>query len=151
MTRESESTIRWTCPMHPEVVRDEPGDCPQCGMHLERSGGASGHGHSGHGHSGHGHATRENDVSNLDRVPDHAAVDTSVELAKRFGHRGSASLVNAVLRRAPRDLGANAGVSNMRSAGLFATVAACAITAAAHADAFDTYGRSYRAFATPPE
>ena len=70
MTRESESTIRWTCPMHPEVVRDEPGDCPQCGMHLERSGGASGHGHSGHGHSGHGHATRENDVSNLDRVPD---------------------------------------------------------------------------------
>ncbi|UYG06408.1 copper-transporting P-type ATPase [Halomonas sp. M4R1S46] len=26
---------RYTCPMHPEVVRDEPGDCPKCGMALE--------------------------------------------------------------------------------------------------------------------
>jgi Cu+-exporting ATPase len=25
----------WTCPMHPEVVRDEPGSCPLCGMALE--------------------------------------------------------------------------------------------------------------------
>ena len=25
----------WTCPMHPEVVRDEPGPCPICGMALE--------------------------------------------------------------------------------------------------------------------
>ncbi|HET9314667.1 MAG TPA: heavy metal translocating P-type ATPase [Vicinamibacteria bacterium] len=25
----------WTCPMHPEVVRDGPGDCPICGMALE--------------------------------------------------------------------------------------------------------------------
>jgi P-type Cu+ transporter len=26
---------KWTCPMHPEVVRDEPGSCPICGMALE--------------------------------------------------------------------------------------------------------------------
>jgi Cu+-exporting ATPase len=26
---------QYTCPMHPEVVRDEPGDCPICGMALE--------------------------------------------------------------------------------------------------------------------
>lgn len=26
---------RWTCPMHPEVIRDEPGSCPICGMALE--------------------------------------------------------------------------------------------------------------------
>ncbi len=26
---------RWTCPMHPEVVRDGPGSCPICGMALE--------------------------------------------------------------------------------------------------------------------
>jgi Cu+-exporting ATPase len=26
---------KWTCPMHPEVVRDGPGDCPICGMALE--------------------------------------------------------------------------------------------------------------------
>ncbi|MBS0375899.1 MAG: copper-translocating P-type ATPase [Proteobacteria bacterium] len=25
----------WTCPMHPEIVRDAPGDCPRCGMALE--------------------------------------------------------------------------------------------------------------------
>ena len=26
---------QWTCPMHPEIVRDEPGSCPICGMALE--------------------------------------------------------------------------------------------------------------------
>lgn len=26
---------QWTCPMHPEIVRDGPGDCPICGMALE--------------------------------------------------------------------------------------------------------------------
>lgn len=26
---------QFTCPMHPEVVRDEPGSCPICGMALE--------------------------------------------------------------------------------------------------------------------
>jgi Cu+-exporting ATPase len=25
----------WTCPMHPEIVRDAPGSCPLCGMALE--------------------------------------------------------------------------------------------------------------------
>ncbi len=25
----------WTCPMHPEIVRDAPGGCPICGMALE--------------------------------------------------------------------------------------------------------------------
>jgi Cu+-exporting ATPase len=26
---------RWTCPMHPQVLRDGPGPCPLCGMALE--------------------------------------------------------------------------------------------------------------------
>ena len=26
--------IEYVCPMHPEIVRDEPGDCPKCGMFL---------------------------------------------------------------------------------------------------------------------
>src|SRR5437899_9668729 len=26
---------KWTCPMHPQIVRDEPGNCPICGMALE--------------------------------------------------------------------------------------------------------------------
>jgi 16S rRNA (cytosine967-C5)-methyltransferase len=39
----------------------------------------------------------------LDGIPAHAAVDTSVELAARHGHRGTAGLVNAVLRRLGRE------------------------------------------------
>ena len=27
----------YTCPMHPEIVRDEPGSCPICGMALDAS------------------------------------------------------------------------------------------------------------------
>lgn len=26
---------KWTCPMHPEIVRESPGSCPICGMALE--------------------------------------------------------------------------------------------------------------------
>ncbi|MFN7142482.1 MAG: heavy metal translocating P-type ATPase, partial [Myxococcota bacterium] len=29
------STGKWTCPMHPQIVRDGPGSCPICGMALE--------------------------------------------------------------------------------------------------------------------
>ncbi|CAG0978094.1 partial Copper-transporting P-type ATPase, partial [Geobacteraceae bacterium] len=25
----------YTCPMHPEIEQDHPGDCPKCGMALE--------------------------------------------------------------------------------------------------------------------
>lgn len=35
----------------------------------------------------------------LDKVPDRAAVDESVSLARKFGHPGTAGLVNAVLRK----------------------------------------------------
>ena len=39
--RQSESLpkgTKYTCPMHPEIVRDAPGDCPICGMALEPMG-----------------------------------------------------------------------------------------------------------------
>jgi 16S rRNA (cytosine967-C5)-methyltransferase len=41
----------------------------------------------------------------LDRVPPHAAVDESVKLARKYGHPGTAGLVNAVLRRLAKEAG----------------------------------------------
>ncbi len=33
-TGETEETQLWTCGMHPQVIQDEPGTCPICGMNL---------------------------------------------------------------------------------------------------------------------
>lgn len=38
---------RYTCPMHPQVVRDAPGDCPICGMDLVERQGADHGDHAG--------------------------------------------------------------------------------------------------------
>jgi Cu+-exporting ATPase len=32
---EPKGRILYTCPMHPEVQQDHPGECPKCGMTLE--------------------------------------------------------------------------------------------------------------------
>ena len=34
-TAEVKTGTEWTCPMHPEIIRDAPGSCPKCGMALE--------------------------------------------------------------------------------------------------------------------
>lgn len=39
----------------------------------------------------------------LDKVPDHAIIHESVEIAKRKGHKGVANFVNGILRSAQRD------------------------------------------------
>ncbi|QMU28221.1 efflux RND transporter periplasmic adaptor subunit [Adhaeribacter radiodurans] len=31
---ENATEVQYTCPMHPQIVRDQPGDCPVCGMTL---------------------------------------------------------------------------------------------------------------------
>jgi Ni,Fe-hydrogenase III large subunit len=64
------AATEYTCPMHPEIVRDEPGSCPKCGMdlvvredgedeaHSEHEHSSHDHGehdHSGHEHGGHDH------------------------------------------------------------------------------------------------
>ena len=63
--------IEYTCPMHPEVVSDQSGKCPKCGMFLvEREvSGTAPASHEGHeGHEGH------------EKSPEHPAQ------AKRTGH-----------------------------------------------------------------
>jgi len=37
------SKTTYTCPIHPEVRSDKPGDCPECGMRLEKDGGGHSH------------------------------------------------------------------------------------------------------------
>jgi len=31
---ETVKSVTYTCPMHPEVIKDKPGKCPKCGMKL---------------------------------------------------------------------------------------------------------------------
>lgn len=33
-TKQQEVAEAYTCPMHPEVTSDQPGQCPKCGMDL---------------------------------------------------------------------------------------------------------------------
>lgn len=41
----------WTCPMHPEILADQPGACPICGMDLvPAEGGGAADPHAGHDH-----------------------------------------------------------------------------------------------------
>jgi FtsP/CotA-like multicopper oxidase with cupredoxin domain len=76
-----ESQGTYMCPMHPDVVSEEPGSCPKCGMkllpaqvvaaasdrheHEHHAHGQAGGGHEHHGHHGqsdaheHGHATAD--------------------------------------------------------------------------------------------
>ena len=35
VARTTDGEVLWTCPMHPQIVRKEPGNCPICGMALE--------------------------------------------------------------------------------------------------------------------
>ncbi len=59
---EIRTRTEYVCPMHPEVLRDQPGSCPLCGMDLvpREAAGGTDHGHSGHdrdGHEGMDHGT----------------------------------------------------------------------------------------------
>lgn len=49
--RQAAAKVVWQCPMHPSFTSDKPGDCPICGMTLERV--VLGDEHAGHTAAGH--------------------------------------------------------------------------------------------------
>ncbi|HEX9807161.1 MAG TPA: HAD-IC family P-type ATPase, partial [Alteraurantiacibacter sp.] len=64
----------YSCPMHPDIRRDEPGQCPECGMKLveEQAGQdvVSGHGHDRHHPPSEDDAVSAERDSEYDTVPD---------------------------------------------------------------------------------
>ena len=66
----AEAKTRYTCPMHPTIVSDHPGDCPICGMALVKVGGASGAaGSPAHAHEGAGGAGPVEGLANVQIDP----------------------------------------------------------------------------------
>lgn len=64
---------KYTCPMHPEIVQDKPGNCPKCGMSLvpvkvEPDKASSDHQHADANnvkdHTGHEHLKMNKDNKN---------------------------------------------------------------------------------------
>ena len=67
------TTTLWTCPMHPEIIRNEPGRCPICGMKLV----PVEEGAPVPAHTGHSHATGDG-LEWEDLMPDiNAATDST--------------------------------------------------------------------------
>jgi FtsP/CotA-like multicopper oxidase with cupredoxin domain len=78
-TPEAADAASYTCPMHPDVVSDEPGRCPKCGMKLlpahlvGESGHEDAHGHEAAGHHGHhAHGAHGHHEGHEHHAEDHA-------------------------------------------------------------------------------
>lgn len=46
-TLRNDTIIVYTCPMHPEILSDKPGNCPKCGMELIKKSSSVNNNHGG--------------------------------------------------------------------------------------------------------
>lgn len=76
----------YTCPMHPEVVSDRPGECSKCGMDLVPEGEASGGGHDGH-------APAEPAASTAIAIPGLAPVEVPLDRVEMIGATSEEAVV----------------------------------------------------------
>ena len=64
-----ENHSKYICPMHPEIVQENPGKCPKCGMDLVPVGESHGHqahaGRSHEDHTHHGHGSMKEDEDKM--------------------------------------------------------------------------------------
>jgi Cu2+-exporting ATPase len=67
---------KYTCPMHPEVIKDSPGKCPKCGMDLVPVGESHGH----HGHAVHSHEDQPHH--------EHGSMEEDKDKMRGHGHHG---------------------------------------------------------------
>ncbi|MDO8512586.1 MAG: copper-translocating P-type ATPase [bacterium] len=77
------NTIIYTCPMHPQVLKDEPGRCPACGMELipkNKPGGKSDHKMGDMKMPGE---SKKEDMSKMNHQ-DHESAMTNPQLAKKM-------------------------------------------------------------------
>jgi Cu2+-exporting ATPase len=67
----------YTCPMHPEILKDEPGSCPKCGMNLVPVNAKAGEGHSPHQH-------KQQETEKHTEHEQHSAPIVNITAAKGF-------------------------------------------------------------------
>jgi len=89
--------IEYTCPMHPEIVRDEPGSCPRCGMTLvlREAQATAGHAHADQQEIGDGEVME--DTPTHDHCDHHhKADDAPVEYTCPMSRAGRTGLLSKV-------------------------------------------------------
>lgn len=79
---DSVAAVEYTCPMHPEIIQNEPGNCPKCGMFLVPREAST---EAKHDHAGMDHSTMSHDemafmsmvevTKDLPRSPDGLPMD----------------------------------------------------------------------------
>lgn len=87
----------YTCSMHPQVIRNEPGSCPICGMDLtfvakdkkSESEDKSGMDHTGHDHSSHKNGgDMDQDHQGLEKIDHSDHAEKKTEQGNHDEHRG---------------------------------------------------------------